>query len=101
MQELADNAGFWLFLVTVLVVLFFLPTLVALVRRTDGLALVLLVNLIGAPTLILWPAAMILACGPRRPPRVDPASEAFVVADPATFWIPCSPGSRSGGKASG
>jgi hypothetical protein len=42
MQQLANSAGFWLFMVAVLAVLFFLPTLVAVIRRTDGLALVLL-----------------------------------------------------------
>ena len=35
--------------------------------RLTGLAVVFLVNLIGAPILIGWPAALILAFGPRRP----------------------------------
>jgi hypothetical protein len=42
----------------------------------DGLALVFLVNLIGAPTGVGWLAAMILAFGPRkvrpRPPVAWP-----------------------------
>jgi hypothetical protein len=92
MQQLANSAGFWLFMVAVLAVLFFLPTLVAVIRRTDGLALVLLVNLIAGPALIGWPAAMVLAFGPRRPLPAATASEQFVVPDPATFWIPRSPG---------
>ena len=33
-----------------LAVLFFLPTLIGLIRRVDGLTLVFLVNLIGAPS---------------------------------------------------
>jgi hypothetical protein len=94
MQELVNNGWFWVFLVPVLVVLFFLPTLVAVARRTEWLGMVLLVNLIGAPALIGWPAAMILAFGPRRPrPPVAPAGQ-FVVRDPATFWIPRSPDPR-------
>ena len=45
-----------------------LPTLIGIVRGVDRLALVFLVNLIGAPTGIGWIAAMILAFGPRRLP---------------------------------
>ena len=37
-------------------------------RKVDGLALVFLVNLIGAPTGVGWLGAMIMAFGPRRPP---------------------------------
>jgi hypothetical protein len=55
-------------LAVLLGVLFLLPTLVGAIRGVDKLALVFLVNLIGAPTLIGWPAAMILAFGPRRNP---------------------------------
>ena len=48
------------------VVLYLLPTLAGLIRGVDGLALVFLVNLIGGTALIGWPAAMILAFGPRQ-----------------------------------
>ena len=67
MQELSDGAAFWILIVVVLALLFFLPTLIGLIRGVDGLAIVFLVNLIGAPALIGWPAALILAFGPRRP----------------------------------
>jgi membrane protein insertase Oxa1/YidC/SpoIIIJ len=67
MQELSNSAAFWMLIVMVLTVLFFLPTLIGLIRGVDGLAVVFLVNLIGAPVLIGWPAALILAFGPRRP----------------------------------
>jgi hypothetical protein len=68
MQGLSNSAAFWILLMVVLAVLFFVPTLIGLLRGVDGLALVFLVNLIGAPALIGWPAALILACGlPRRP----------------------------------
>jgi Superinfection immunity protein len=45
---------------------YLLPTLVGVIRGVDNLALVFLVNLIGAPTGVGWLAAMILAFGPRR-----------------------------------
>ena len=70
MQLLADSGVLWILLFIALPVLYLLPTLVGAIRRVDGLALVFLVNLIGAPTGIGWLAAMILAFGPRRvPPR--------------------------------
>jgi hypothetical protein len=49
-------------------------------RRLDGLALVFLINLIGAPTGVGWLGAMIMAFGPRRPPPRPTASW-----PPATF----------------
>ena len=68
MQALAGSAVFWVLLIVVLVVVYMLPTLIGLIRGVDALALVFLVNLIGAPSLIGWPAALILAFGPRRLP---------------------------------
>lgn len=67
MQALVDGV-LWVLLFVVLVVVFFLPTLIGLIRGVDRLALVFLVNLIGAPCFIGWPAALILAFGPRRLP---------------------------------
>lgn len=68
MQALANSGVLWILLFVVLIVVFFLPTLIGLIRGVDRLALVFLVNLIGAPCLIGWPAALILAFGPRRLP---------------------------------
>ncbi len=68
MQALADNPAFWFLLVAVLVVVYLLPTIIAVIRGTDRLALVFLVNLIGAPSGVGWLAAIILAFGPRRLP---------------------------------
>jgi hypothetical protein len=68
MQDLADSYAFWIFAFGVLVVVYLLPTLIGIVRGVDRLALVFLVNLIGAPSGIGWIAAMILAFGPRRRP---------------------------------
>jgi len=66
MQGLANSYAFWVLLFAVLAVVYLLPTLVGLLRGVDRMALVFLVNLIGAPTGIGWVAAMILAFGPRR-----------------------------------
>ncbi len=65
MQALANSYAFWILLFVVLVVVYLLPTLIGMIRGVDRLALVFLVNLIGAPTGIGWLAAMILAFGPR------------------------------------
>jgi hypothetical protein len=66
MQNLANGYVFWVFVFVALVVIYLLPTLIGIIRSVDRLALVFLVNLIGAPTGIGWLAAMILAFGPRR-----------------------------------
>jgi hypothetical protein len=62
-QALANSGVLWILVFTALPVLYLLPTLVGAIRRVDGLALVFLVNLIGAPTGVGWVAAMILAFG--------------------------------------
>ncbi len=72
MQALANSYVFWILLLLVLVVVYLLPTLIGMIRGVDRLALVLLVNLIGAPTGVGWIAALILAFGPRglyEPPQ--------------------------------
>ena len=92
MQALTDNGAFWTALIFVGLVLYLLPTLIGLIRGVDGLALVFLVNLIGGAALIGWPAAMILAFGPRRRPGEQPQHGAnFATGDPGTFWIPRPP----------
>jgi hypothetical protein len=72
MQALANSLAFWLFAFLAIVVVYLLPTLIGMIRRVDRLALVFLVNLIGAPTGVGWLAAMILAFGPRRVPGPPP-----------------------------
>ena len=91
MRELTDSGVLWVLAVPVLVVLFLLPTLIGLARGVDKLALVFLVNLIGAPALIGWPAALFLAFGPRRQPlRSQPAirqrSPGYGPAQPGRDW---------------
>lgn len=95
MSALADNGAFWAALLVLVVVLYLLPTLVGLIRGVDGLALVFLVNLIGGTALIGWPAAMILAFGPRRRSREQAMlSPSFTIRDPERFWVPRPPTSR-------
>jgi hypothetical protein len=72
MQELVNSYAFWIFVFVALVVVYLLPTLIGIIRGVDRLALVFLINLIGAPTGIGWFAAMILAFGPRRLPPEQP-----------------------------
>lgn len=74
MGAFADSGGLLILAFTVLPVLYMLPTLVGAIRRVDGLALVCLVNLIGAPTGVGWVGAMIMAFGPKRHPRSVPGS---------------------------
>ena len=86
MHALADNGAFWAALIALAVVLYLLPTLIGLIRGVDVLGLVFLVNLIGGTALIGWPAAMILAFGPRRHPGKQPhGAPTFAVDDPETF----------------
>jgi hypothetical protein len=73
MQFLASSGLLWILLLVGIPVVYFLPTLIGLIRGVDRLALVFLVNLIGTPALIGWPAALILAFGPRRPPPEPPS----------------------------
>jgi len=74
MQALANSYAFWVLAFLAIIAVYLLPTLVGIIRRVDRLALVFLVNLIGAPTGIGWLAAMILAFGPRRIPGPPPVS---------------------------
>jgi hypothetical protein len=76
MRDLANGYAFWIFVFMALAVIYLLPTLIGVLRHVDRLALVFLVNLIGAPTVIGWFAAMILACGPRRV-RPEPRWSAY------------------------
>jgi hypothetical protein len=89
MQNLANSYAFWIFVFMALVLVYMLPTLIGMIRGVDRLALVFLVNLIGAPTGIGWFAAMILAFGPRRPPPGPPlATWPDATSVPAGVWMP-------------
>jgi hypothetical protein len=85
-RALADSGVLWIFVFTVLPVLYLLPTLVGAIRRVDRLALVFLVNLIGAPTGVGWVAAMILAFGPRRPSPPPPVAASWTPSAYRSYW---------------
>ena len=91
MRGLGNSAAFWILDVTTLAILFFLPTLIGLARGVDGLALVFLVNLIGAPVIIGWPGALILAFGLPRRPRVATARQLRRARGPARGRAPWDP----------
>jgi hypothetical protein len=88
MQNLANSYAFWIFVFMALVVVYMLPTLIGMIRGVDRLALVVLVNLIGAPTGVGWFAALILAFGPRRLPPAPPLSAwPDATSAPAGMWM--------------
>jgi hypothetical protein len=89
MQGLANSYAFWIFVFVALAAVYLLPTLIGLIRGVDRLALVFLVNLIGAPTGVGWFAAMILAFGPRRLSAEPswPSYSGGMYAPPAA-WMP-------------
>src|ERR1022692_657313 len=86
MRGLAGSGVLWILVFTALPVLYLLPTLVGAIRRVDGLALVFLVNLIGAPTGIGWVAAMILAFGPQRPAPLPPPTVPWTPSAYRAYW---------------
>lgn len=57
---------FWIGLIIALAVLYALPVIIAIVRRADGIATVVILNVLP----VAWPAALIAACLlPRRDER--------------------------------
>lgn len=86
MQDLANSYAFWIFVFVALAVVYLLPTLIGMIRGVERLALVFLVNLIGAPTGVGWVAALILAFGPRRSSARRPPRAATYVQ--AGVWVP-------------
>jgi Superinfection immunity protein len=91
MQDLANSYAFWIFVFAALVVIYMLPTLIGIIRGVDRLALVFLVNLIGAPSGIGWFAAIFLAFGPRRlPPEPQWPGYLVGVQGPHGSWTPGS-----------
>ncbi len=57
---------FWIGLIGALAVLYVLPVLIAVLRRVEGLAMVVILNAFP----VAWPAALIAACLlPRRDDR--------------------------------
>lgn len=58
MTALANNPVFWAGLLAALAALYILPTMIALIRNVENIALVVFLNCFP----IAWPAALIMAC---------------------------------------
>jgi hypothetical protein len=67
--------------------LFFLPTIVGIYRRVDGLAVVVLLNIFLAWTLAGWVGALIRALGPTKAQVAAAAPVASLVISPdGRYW---------------
>jgi hypothetical protein len=65
MSALAHSYIFWIALIFGLLALYVLPSVIAVIRKVEGLGWVIVINLV--PTGIGWPAALIAALVlPRR-----------------------------------
>jgi hypothetical protein len=85
MQSLTNSGVFWGLLIGGIVAVYMLPTIIGLIRGVDRLGLVVVLNLLGW---VVWPAALVLAFGPRRPP---PAPPVIVYPPPVLvypYWRP-------------
>ncbi|HET9895159.1 MAG TPA: superinfection immunity protein [Streptosporangiaceae bacterium] len=73
MNALTDSFFFWLALIMALGTVYILPSLVAIIRGTENLGLIIVLNLL--PTGVGWLAALIAALGL---PRKDPSDSLAV-----------------------
>ncbi|WP_396026150.1 superinfection immunity protein [Actinomadura sp. 9N215] len=75
MSALQNSIYFWLALIGLLAFLAVLPTLIALARGVDDIAIIMLFNAICCTTVFGWPIALFLAIRwPRRNPAPRPTS---------------------------
>lgn len=58
MTALANSPVFWIGLLAALAALYVLPTIIAMVRRVESIALVVFLNCFP----VAWPAALVIAC---------------------------------------
>jgi hypothetical protein len=58
MTALANSAAFWIGLLAALAALYVLPTMIAVIRHVENIALVVFLNCFP----IAWPAALVVAC---------------------------------------
>jgi hypothetical protein len=69
MNILAHSGVFWVGLIAGLVLLYFLPTMIGLIRKIESLGLLIFLNVL--PTGVGWFAAMVMAFMlPRREPAL-------------------------------
>jgi len=66
MTAFANSPGFWIGLLAGLGALYVLPTMIAVIRHVENIALVVFLNCFP----IAWPAPLVVACmTPRKEPR--------------------------------
>jgi hypothetical protein len=85
MNALANNFIFWLALIMALISLYILPTLIAVIRGTESLGGIVVLNVL--PTGVGWLAALIMALMLPRKEELQALPSAFYAApgnDPAT-----------------
>lgn len=58
MTAVANSAAFWIGLLAALAALYVLPTMIAVIRHAENIALVVFLNCFP----IAWPAALVVAC---------------------------------------
>lgn len=74
MDVLAHSFLFWAALIMALLALYILPTLIAVIRGTENLGWIIVINLL--PTGVGWLAALIAALAlPRREPPTRPQAQ--------------------------
>ena len=74
MNTLAHSGVFWVGLIAGLVLIYFLPTMIGIIRKVESLGLLIFLNVL--PTGVGWFAAMVMAFMlPRR--------------EPPLIYIPC------------
>jgi hypothetical protein len=86
MNALANSYFFWIALILALLGLYIMPSMIAIIRRVEGLGWIIVINLL--PTGIGWLAALIGALMlPRRqpPPAPSPYSYAPQPYPPPTY----------------
>jgi drug/metabolite transporter (DMT)-like permease len=67
MNTLAHSGVFWVSLIAGLVLIYFLPTMIGIIRKVESLGLLIFLNVL--PTGVGWFAAMVMAFMlPRREP---------------------------------
>ena len=66
MNSLSNSLPFWIAIIGGLAMVYILPSLIAVIRNVENIALVIILNTLP----VAWPAALLAAClFPRKEPR--------------------------------
>jgi hypothetical protein len=87
MNTLAHSGIFWVGLIAGLVLIYFLPTMIGIIRKVESLGLLIFLNVL--PTGVGWFAAMVMAFMlPRRepPPVYIPYQYPQYQQAPRGYW---------------